>query len=288
MKINYIHGRGRSTDLISKPGAAPYIAIRPFSEFDHIISAFSTRLGGVSSSIYESMNLAGNRGDDPENVRKNFEIIGRTLGVPAENMVYAHQTHTSNVMRVTKEHRGMGIIKERGFSDVDALITNEPGLCLVTGHADCLPLYFIDRESGAIGLAHAGWKGTAGNIAGNVIRMMGEEFGTKPKDVTAFIGPGICRDHYEVGEDVASKFRGIYGEVKEARVLKAKPSDGDEPKYLLNLHMANYYNMTAAGLAMEDIYISDVCTFCNPGLFFSHRYTKGQRGGMCAFLMIRE
>ncbi len=287
MTVNYLSGRGRTTDLVSMKGLAPYISIRPFAEFENIVSGFSTRLGGVSEGIYESMNLAFNRGDDEERVRKNYEIIGLSLGIRVSDMVYAHQTHTSNVMRATREHCGMGIIKERSFSDMDALITDEPGVCLVTGHADCLPLYFVDRKNKAIGLAHAGWRGTAKDIAGNVIREMNVQFGTKPEDLVAFIGPGICRDHYEVGEDVASQFEGRYGEVKTARVLRKLPSDPGEQKYLLNLHLANYYNMTLAGMAMEDIYMSDVCTFCNPELFFSHRYTKGQRGGMCAFIMLR-
>lgn len=287
MTVNYLSGRGRTTDLVNIRGLAPYIAIRPFEGFENVVSGFSTRLGGVSDGIYESMNLAFGRGDDEERVRKNYEIIGLSLGIRVSDMVYAHQTHTSNVMRVTREHCGMGIVKERSFSDVDALITNEPGVCLVTGHADCLPLFFVDRKNNAIGLAHAGWRGTAKDIAGNVIRQMSVEFGTKPENLISFIGPGICRDHYEVGNDVASQFEGRYGEARQAHVLKKKPSSGAEDKYLLNLHMANYYNMTLAGMAMEDIYMSDVCTFCNPQLFFSHRYTNGQRGGMCAFLMLR-
>ena len=165
MTVNYLSGRGRTTDLVSMKGLAPYISIRPFAEFENIVSGFSTRLGGVSEGIYESMNLAFNRGDDAERVKKNYQIIGLSLGIRVSDMVYAHQTHTSNVMRVTREHCGMGIIKERSFSDMDALITDEPGVCLVTGHADCLPLYFVDRKNKAIGLAHAGWRGTAKDIA---------------------------------------------------------------------------------------------------------------------------
>ncbi len=287
MIINYLSGRSRTTDLVSLPGRAPYLSIRPFEEFDDIMSAFSVRQGGVSSGIYESMNLAQNRGDDPAKVKKNYEIIGLSLGVKTDDMVCAHQTHTANVLHVTADHKGMGITRDRDFSDVDALITDERGLCLVTGHADCLPLYFFDRKKKAIGLAHAGWRGTAKDIAGNVIKKMKEDFGSDPKDLIAFIGPGICRDHYEVGEDVEKEFEGRYGEVKRKHVLKELPPKDGQKKYLLNLHMANYYNMTAAGMEMTDIYITDICTYCNPQLLFSHRYTAGQRGGMCAFLMIR-
>lgn len=287
MTINHLSGRERTTKLVCAPSKAPYIGILPFEGKEHVVSGFSTRLGGVSSGIYESMNLASSRGDDPENVRRNFELIGRSLSVSPEQMVYAHQTHTANVMRVTREYCGMGIIRERSFSDVDALVTDEPGVCLVTGHADCIPLFFIDEKRRAIGLAHAGWRGTVNDIAGNLIRMMEAEFGTDPKDIEAFIGPGICRDHYEVGEDVAGEFLNRYEGPARDQVLSEKQPGTGERKYLLDLHMANFHNMNAAGMSAENIYLTDLCTFCNPELFFSHRYTKGQRGGMCAFLMLR-
>ncbi len=288
MNINRLSGKERTTALVSDAGKAPYISILPFSDLDHMVSGFSTRLGGVSEGIFESMNLASNRGDDPGKVSRNFELIGETFGISPENMVYAHQTHTSNVMRVTKEHCGMGIIKERSFSNVDALVTDEPGVCLVTGHADCLPVFFADRKKNAIGLAHAGWRGTVKDIAGNVIRMMKTEFGTAPEDLAAFIGPGICMEHFEVGEDVEQEFAAAYEGSRREQVIKDKPADGNERKYLVDLYMANFYNMTDAGMRSENIYLSDICTFCNPNLLFSHRYTKGQRGGMCAFLMLRE
>ena len=223
-------------------------------------------------------------------MKKNLAIAGLALGVDSKDMVYAAQTHTVNVLHATSAHRGMGITRQRDFSDIDGLVTDEPGLCLVTGHADCIPLYFYDPLKKAIGLAHSGWRGTAGNIAGEVIRKMSEDFGTDPKDLIAFVGPGICRDHYEVGEDVAKEFEGRYSELKLKHILKKLPvtAEGNgEQKYLLNLHMANYYNMVSAGMESLNAYITDICTYCNPGLLFSHRYTKGQRGGMCAFLMLK-
>ncbi|MBO6112665.1 MAG: peptidoglycan editing factor PgeF [Lachnospiraceae bacterium] len=287
MNINYLTGRSRTTDLISELGRAPYIAFRPFKDIDYITHGFSTRLGGVSRDIYESMNLSFTRGDNTDIVRKNFDIMGLTLGISPGSMVYADQTHTANVLHVDSSHKGMGITRDRSFSDVDGLITDEPGVCLVTGHADCIPLYFVDTKKHAIGLAHAGWKGTAANIAGVVIKKMTEDFGTDPKDLIAFAGPGICRDHYEVGEDVAERFAGMYGDLKMKHILKRMPDRDGEPKYLLNLHMANYYNMVAAGMENLNAYITDICTFCNPQLLFSHRYTKGLRGGMCAFLMLK-
>ena len=288
MGIKYLTGRSRTTDLLLQKGKTPMIVFRPFKEFeDIIVHGFSTRLGGVSEGIYESLNLGFNRGDDEEKVRENFAIAGSALGIDPQDMVYAAQTHTANVLHVTSAHKGMGIFRERDFSDVDGLITDEPGVCLVTSHADCIPLYFLDPVKKAVGLAHSGWKGTVENIAGAVIKKMGEDFGTDPKDLIAFAGPGICRDHYEVGEDVAGQFEGLYSSLKLSHILKKLPNEGGAQKYLLNLHMANYYNMTAAGMESLSAYITDICTFCNPGLLFSHRYTNGQRGNMCAFLMLK-
>lgn len=284
MSIVYLSGRARTTDVIMKKNAAPYIAFRPFENMDFIRHGFSTRLGGVSEGKFSSMNLATNRGDDPVNVRKNYELIGNALGISPEDMVYAKQTHTVNVLHVNSSHRGMGILRDRDFDNTDALITDEPGVCLVCGFADCIPLFFVDPVKKAIGLSHSGWRGTVNNIAAETIRQMHADFGTEPKDIIAFIGPGICRDHYEVGEDVASEFTGHYSSLRLSHILKSAAPDSTGGKYLLNLHMACFYNITGTGVIPENVYITDLCTFCNPGLFFSHRYTHGERGGMCGFL----
>ncbi|MCR5486615.1 MAG: peptidoglycan editing factor PgeF [Lachnospiraceae bacterium] len=288
MSVKYLSGRSRTTELSAGQDQVPVIKARAFGEVDFILHGFSTRIGGVSEGKYASMNLAFGRGDAEENVKENFRIIGEALGVSPENMVMAKQTHSANVMRATDAHRGMGILKNRDFDEVDALVTDTRGLCLVTGHADCIPLFFVDMVRKAVGLAHSGWRGTAKDIAGATVKKMTEEFGSNPKDMIAFVGPGICRDHYEVGEDVEKEFEGRYTDLRLTHILKRMPDKNGEKKYLLNLHMANYYNMTAAGIISTNIYLTDICTCCNPGLLFSHRYTKGERGGMCAFLGIRE
>ncbi len=277
MEIRYTAGRPRLSGLRTAENGAAWLVFDPLAGFDFVLHGFSTRLGGVSSGIYASMNLAWNRGDDRQNVLRNYECMGEALGIPVENMVHAHQTHTSNILRAGKEHRGMGILRERSFHDIDGLITDEPGLCLVTGHADCIPLYFVDPVHSAIGLAHAGWRGTAGNIAGKMTAAMKAAFGTKPEDLTVLAGPGICGSCYEVGPEVA-----------EVLPDSAVPRPGREgEKYLLDLHDANRRFLLSAGVPEEQIFLSDVCTMENPDLIFSHRATKGQRGGSAAFLAIR-
>ena len=162
---------------------------------------FSTRLGGVSEGIYHSMNLSFSRGDKDENVRENYRRMAKALGVSEECFVKSVQTHTTNVHKVTEDN------KKEELQDVDGLITNVPGVCLVTSYADCVPLFFVDPIHKAIGLSHSGWRGTVGKMGQVTLQKMTEEYGTRPQDVIAAIGPSICQDCYEVSEDVIDSFR---------------------------------------------------------------------------------
>ncbi|HCR82268.1 MAG TPA: laccase domain-containing protein, partial [Lachnospiraceae bacterium] len=142
----------------------PYLEYPLFKNTGIVRHGFSTRLGGVSEGCYSSLNLSFTRGDKEEAVRENFRRIGESIGVNSEDMVFTQQTHTTNVRVVTDEERGMGILRPRGYSDVDGLVTNVPGICLVTFFADCVPLYFVDPVKRTIGLSHSGWRGTVGKI----------------------------------------------------------------------------------------------------------------------------
>lgn len=261
----------------------PFFTLKIPNQPEFIVNGFSTRLGGVSEGIYESMNLSFTVGDDADNVRRNFELMGDAMGISVTNMVYSKQTHTTNVMRVNGQHKGMGIYRERDFDDIDGLITNEPGVCLVTSYADCVPLFIVDNENKAIGLSHSGWRGTVGDIAGVTVKMMQDEFGSEPSRLNVFIGPSICHNCYEVGDDVAGEFISKYGKSAFDSIVSPK----DNGKYKLNLHNANLQNFIKAGVLRKNIAVTDVCTCCNSKLLFSHRASKGRRGGLCGFLMIR-
>lgn len=143
----------------------PFLEFPLFKNTGIVRHGFSTRLGGVSKGYYSSMNLSFERGDDPEAVRENFRRMGAAIGVSCEDMVLSKQTHTTNVRIVTEEDRGKGILKERDYTDVDGLITDRPGICLVTSYADCVPLYFVDPVRKVIGLSHSGWRGTVGKLS---------------------------------------------------------------------------------------------------------------------------
>lgn len=284
MGIKYLNG---SETTVFHYGRTPYITFRSFDGLDFVRHGFSTRLGGVSHGIYESMNLCFTRGDDEEAVRRNFELIGGALKISPEDMVYAMQTHTVNVMEAENRHRGMGVVRSRDYDGVDGLVTNVPGIALVTTYADCVPVFLADPVKKTIGLVHSGWKGTVNNIAEAAVNRLLELYGSKPENISAFIGPSICRRCYEVGEDVAELFAERYG--RDAFVTGIlNPVSPYKGKFLLDLHTANKINLMNAGILEENIGITDICTCCNPGLLFSHRASKGQRGGMCGFLQIKD
>ena len=148
----------------------PYLEYPLFQKTGIVTSAFSTRLGGVSEGYYSSLNLSFDRGDDPARVLENFKRIGASMGVAVEDMVLSKQTHTTNVRVVTEEDKGKGVMRERNYTDVDGMITNVPGICLVTSYADCVPLYFVDPVKKAIGLSHSGWRGTVAGMGACMVR----------------------------------------------------------------------------------------------------------------------
>lgn len=262
----------------------PVIGFETYRNYTWLTHGFSTRYGGVSDGIYKSMNLSFSQGDDERRVLKNHCIMAKTMGVELADMVYSHQTHTTNVLRVTREHAGMGFTVTRNFHDVDGFVTDVPGLMLVTAYADCVPLYFADTRLHVIGLSHSGWRGTVNNMAQATVDKMSYEFGSRPCDIAAFIGPSICASCYEVGDDVARNFRDRYG--AESEKILTKKEAASEDKYYLNLHAANRINMLNAGISPQNIHVTDICTCCNPELLFSHRASKGKRGGLCGYMMI--
>ena len=261
-----------------------YLKYRSFEPFEKtIIHGFSTRLGGVSKGIYESMNLSFTRGDEEEAVFENYRRISEAIGFLPEDIVCSDQTHTTNVRRVGRADRGKGIVKARDYTDVDCLITNAPGIVLATFYADCVPLFFVDPKNRAIGLSHSGWRGTVGKIGKVTVEKMEEEFGCDPADILGAVGPSICQDCYEVSEDVIKKFRENYDENLWPEIFYQK----ENGKYQLDLWKANEIVLLDAGVLPEHIEITDICTCCNPDLLFSHRASHGKRGNLGAFLCLK-
>ncbi len=243
---------------------------------------FSTREGGVSEGIYASMNLSYTRGDKKEAVDENFRRIAACLDCRPEDMVCSDQTHTSRILPVTEADRGKGVVIPKDYRDVDGLITKERGIVLCTFFADCVPLFFVDPVRKAIGLSHSGWKGTVGKIGKKTVEEMHRHFGSEPADIHAAIGPSICQDCYEVGEEVIEKFREAFQEeLWKDLFYAARPG-----KYQLNLWEANRRILLEAKVPENQIEVTDICTCCNPQLLFSHRASHGKRGNLGAFLSL--
>lgn len=242
---------------------------------------FTTRLGGVSKGMFSTLNFSFSRGDNKSDVEENYRRLAKAMGVDYGSFVLSDQTHTTNVIRVNQADAGNGILREQKYHDVDGMITDEAGVTLVTFHADCVPLFFADPVHRAIGLSHSGWRGTAGRIGQATLDAMRREFGTNPQDVFCAIGPSICRDCYEVGEDVAAVFEKEFSDHKRD-VLEEK----EDGRYQLDLWKANEIILQEAGVPSSHISVTEVCTCCNPKLLFSHRASMGKRGNLAAVLAL--
>ena len=271
---------GAKDHLSFHDGEVPYFSIPLFDEMG-LRNGFSTKLGGVSQGYYAEMNLGMLK--EPEEIgRENYRRMLRALRMNEKRPVLSWQTHTTNIRKVTDQDAGKGPFRERDYRDVDGLVTDLPDTPLVTLFADCVPLYFYDPVNRAIGLSHAGWRGTVGRMAEKTIRFMHQEYDTSAYEVYAAIGPSICGECYEVGAEVAEEFIAEFGNYRASRFLTEKP-DG---KYLLDLWRANESVLLSCGVPKEHIFITDICTKCNPELLFSHRVMGEKRGVMGAFLSL--
>ncbi len=266
---------------VNRAGEVEYLTFPLLEQTGIVRHLFSTRAGGVSEGIYSSMNLSYTRGDRKEAVDENFRRIAAVLGCRVEDIVCSDQTHTVNLRVASRADGGKGIVRPRDYTDVDGLLTDEPGLVLATFYADCVPLYFVDTRRRAVALAHSGWRGTVARMGRCVTEKMREVYGTDPADIVAAIGPSICQECYEVGEDVAEAFAAEFrGDGQADEILSGK----GKGKYQLDLWRANEIVLAEAGIPAEQIQVTDLCTCHNSSYLFSHRASHGKRGNLGAFL----
>lgn len=271
----------------NQPGGVHYLTFGNLDHLPDIRHAFSTRSGGVSSSVYESMNLGFDRGDDNDNVRQNFNNFCEAAGIDIHSLVFGAQTHTTNIRRVFASDRGFGIDRPVPWSNTDGLATNEPGVFLTTFYADCVPLYFVDTVRHAIALSHAGWRGTVSNIAAATVSFMNSEFGSSPSDIYAAIGPSIGSCCFEVGEEVAHEFLQLPDELAGGCVrLDSASTEKGINKYFVDLQEINRRMLADSGIPPQNIELAGICTCCNSSWLFSHRASCGKRGSLCAMLGI--
>lgn len=267
--------------LCYRDGEVPYFYFPRLEKLGGFIHGCATRNGGVSEGVFTSMNLSFDRNDDSKKVMENYQRIGSAVGFDVHKLVLPKQVHETVVRKATKEDFGKGIFEKQDYTSVDAQITNVPGLCLAVFGADCVPVLLVDPVHKAIGTAHAGWRGSIARIAAKTVEAMSREFASVPSQILAFIGPSICGDCYEVGEDVAGIFKSRYPQCLTESTTKAG-------KYGLDLWKANEQVLFEAGVLKENITSGGVCTMCNPEFFFSHRRMGNARGNLACFLAIRE
>ncbi len=239
---------------------------------------FTTRLGGVSTGYLSSLNIGMHRGDTEDNVAKNHALLANALGYDVKNMVMSHQVH-SDVIRVVTEKDCLGL-DHHLYPESDGIVTNTPGLALVVFTADCTPILLHDPVTGAVGAVHAGWRGTAMDIAGKAVQAMVSAFGCDPQNIRAAIGPNIGACCFQTDGDVPQAMIQTFGEAAEKYIR------GENGKYYVNLKEMNRHALSRVGV--ERIEVSDACTACEHNRFWSHRVTRGQRGSQGAIIVCKE
>ncbi len=258
-----------------KHGTLEYLTAEEIS----VPHCFTTRLGGVSSGTLSSMNIGQNRGDSLENVAENYRILGKAIGFDPEKLVLTKQIH-SDIVRITgRKEWGLHLVAGAS-AQCDALVTNDPGTALAIFTADCTPILLHDPVTGAVGAAHAGWRGTAADIAGKTVGAMQSAFGCDPKNIRAAIGPNLADCCFETDVDVPDAMVEAFGQAAKAYIRPA----GN--KFYVNLKEINAMALRRAGV--NHIEISTACTKCDPDRFWSHRVHGPSRGSQGAIIVCKE
>lgn len=236
---------------------------------------FSTRLGGVSTDAHlASMNLGENRGDSPENVRTNFDLLTAVIGKSFSDTVRGGQVHSTNIRTVSRFDRG------NFFESTDGFVTASEGVVLTVKIADCLPLLLFDPENRVIAAVHAGWRGSAAGISAKGIEKM-RELGADPAVIRAAIGACIHSCCFEVREDFADSVISMCGSELAHKVISYRNG-----RMFADIVKLNTGMLLGCGILPDNIDVNPVCTCCESNIYFSHRATGGHRGTMAAVITL--
>lgn len=265
-----------------EPNGLVWLESELLSQGGGVAHGFSTRLGGVSTGPFASLNLGHTRGDDPGAVRENYRRFCTATGVgETDQLVLSHQVHLDQVRVCTQADAGKGLDRPRDY-DADGLMTHLPGLPLVIFSADCIPILFYDPVARVAAACHAGWRGTALGIARTTVRRMGEVYGCRPQDIRAAIGPGISGCCFQTDEDVPqAMFQAFGGEIAPYCRPNGRPG-----RYQVDLKGINAWLLREAGVTQVEQ--SQDCTACHPEKYWSHRITGPARGSMAAVIALTE
>lgn len=267
-----------NTLRVHEKNGVVYYTFPSFDALPFIRHGFSTRLGGVSKGIYESMNLSFSRGDAREAVMENFNKFCGAIGVDPSDVVISAQKHNTAIYNATEHDRGRGITRRLGYTDIDGLVTDKPGVALCTQYADCVPLFFADPVKRVVATSHAGWKGTAARIAALTVERMCSDYGCRREDIIAGIAPSIGPCCFEVDFPVYE----VFSSMEECG--QSCIEDKGNGKYHIDLWEINRRALLNAGIPAENITVTDLCTRCHPDVFWSHRAVGNNRGSLAAFI----
>ena len=257
-----------------QPNGVAYYTFDALDAFPELIHAVTTRHGGVSTAQWSSLNLTKGTGDDPASVEENLRRASGALGLRREDLVSPNQRHTANVRRVGRADRG------QIFAGYDTLITDEPGAPILLRYADCTPVLIYDPAQHALAVVHSGWRGTVQAAAKVAVEALADEFGSRPADMVAAIGPSIGPCCYEVGDDVTDAVRAAFA--RPDGLLPA-PTGG---RHHFDLWAANRRWLAEAGVGQ--IEVAELCTACHTDEFYSYRRERGKTGHFGAVMALRE
>jgi YfiH family protein len=257
-----------------------YLTIPSFEATGLVKHGCSTRIGGVSKPPYQTLNLGLKKDDEKNSVLENYRIFCEALDMNPENLVASDQVHGDEIYVACTQDRGKGILKNSDIVGMDAMITKDIEVALVTYYADCVPIFLLDTTTPAVGLAHAGWRGTTSKIGQKTLVRMMEEFGTLPENILVGIGPCINSCCYEVDAPVVNSIKNAFPYWSE---LINNKGDG---KWMLDLVLTNKRQLEEVGINPSQITESGFCTSCNNDLFFSYRADKGKTGSLAAIIQL--
>jgi len=252
-------------------------------EIDHwrrihhrLIAGFTTRRGGVSHAPFDTLNLGLHVHDQKQHVLNNRNLLAKKLNIPQSNWVCAEQVHGTNIRLIKQSDQGRGAYY---FADsipqTDGLITDESGILCTAFFADCVPIYFFDPVTSFIGIAHAGWRGSVNNIAGEMVETL-ISLGVQAKDLHVCIGPCISKTYYENDQRIIDHIDKKYR--KNTVTIK------DNEHYLLDLKQLNIEMLLQSCILRHNISVTAYCTYANDDLFFSHRRDQGETGRMLGYI----
>lgn len=243
---------------------------------------FSTRLGGVSTGVFESLNLGRlERGDDPEKVRENWAVFGNALGIDTSRFVHGKQVH-GNAVCIAKAEDAHPITEAAPWESADGYVTNIPGVPLVVFTADCVPLLMQDPVAGVVAAVHCGWRPVAADIQKNALEAM-ISLGARPENIRAAIGPAIHRCCFQTGPEVPAAMEALLN--GEGEGLCA-PDAAAEGKFRLDLPGVVERRLLQLGLSPQNIETIGHCTMCMSETYWSHRAMGLARGSQANIIML--